>query len=251
MSKVVVGGIGRNAGRPGRHGRGRLDVTVFQNAIAKGLPNGRRRRPFARPKTERQIWVPFELVTPQTSGLRHGQPVGPGSQEPSIQSRPPAAFLLYRPRREKRGRSDDCFTGLVAPFDSDESHFGEKRPPFVNFIHRHCDWRGASRGRRLQHIALRNVNHRQRLRVPLRDRECGRKGFAMPFWPLRIDDRGLCDGTTEFGDVGLLPTVATDLAITLPLAASSSASTRSGHLRAPRSWTALTGRSNASRCFSG
>lgn len=66
MSKVVVGGIDATPDGLAAMAAGDLDVTVFQNAIAQGAAAMDAAVALSRgQKTERQIWVPFELVTPQ------------------------------------------------------------------------------------------------------------------------------------------------------------------------------------------
>ncbi|WP_018095966.1 sugar ABC transporter substrate-binding protein [Sinorhizobium meliloti] len=66
MSKVVVGGIDATPDGLAAMAAGDLDVTVFQNAIAQGTAAMDAAVALSRgQKTERQIWVPFELVTPQ------------------------------------------------------------------------------------------------------------------------------------------------------------------------------------------
>ena len=66
MSKVVVGGIDATPDGLAAMAAGDLDVTVFQNAIAQGATAMDAAVALAREeKTERQIWVPFELVTPE------------------------------------------------------------------------------------------------------------------------------------------------------------------------------------------
>lgn len=66
MSKVVVGGIDATPDGLAAMAAGDLDVTVFQNAIAQGAAAMDAAVALSRAqKTERQIWVPFELVTPQ------------------------------------------------------------------------------------------------------------------------------------------------------------------------------------------
>ncbi|WP_457664279.1 substrate-binding domain-containing protein [Sinorhizobium medicae] len=66
MSKVVVGGIDATPDGLAAMAAGDLDVTVFQNAIAQGAAAMDAAVALARDqKTERQIWVPFELVTPE------------------------------------------------------------------------------------------------------------------------------------------------------------------------------------------
>ncbi|MDW9584722.1 substrate-binding domain-containing protein (plasmid) [Sinorhizobium meliloti] len=66
MSKVVVGGIDATPDGPAAMAAGDLDVTVFQNAIAQGAAAMDAAVALSRDqKTERQIWVPFELVTPE------------------------------------------------------------------------------------------------------------------------------------------------------------------------------------------
>ncbi|MDW9436587.1 substrate-binding domain-containing protein [Sinorhizobium meliloti] len=66
MSKVVVGGIDATPDGLAAMAAGDLDVTVFQNAIAQGAAAMDAAVALSRDqKTERQIWVPFELVTPE------------------------------------------------------------------------------------------------------------------------------------------------------------------------------------------
>ncbi|AGA11626.1 sugar ABC transporter substrate-binding protein [Sinorhizobium meliloti] len=66
MSKVVVGGIDATPDGLAAMAAGDLDVTVFQNAIAQGVAAMDAAVALSRDrKTERQIWVPFELVTPE------------------------------------------------------------------------------------------------------------------------------------------------------------------------------------------
>lgn len=66
MSKVVVGGIDATPDGLAAMAADDLDVTVFQNAIAQGAAAMDAAVALSRgQKTERQIWVPFELVTPQ------------------------------------------------------------------------------------------------------------------------------------------------------------------------------------------
>jgi len=66
MSKVVVGGIDATPDGLAAMAAGDLDVTVFQNAIAQGAAAMDAAVALSRgQKNERQIWVPFELVTPQ------------------------------------------------------------------------------------------------------------------------------------------------------------------------------------------
>ncbi|WP_434118688.1 substrate-binding domain-containing protein [Sinorhizobium meliloti] len=66
MSKVVVGGIDATSDGLAAMAAGDLDVTVFQNAIAQGAAAMDAAVALSRDqKTERQIWVPFELVTPE------------------------------------------------------------------------------------------------------------------------------------------------------------------------------------------
>ncbi|WP_248448057.1 sugar ABC transporter substrate-binding protein [Sinorhizobium meliloti] len=66
MSKVVVGGIDATPDGLAAMAAGDLDVTVFQNAIAQGAASMDAAVALSRDqKTERQIWVPFELVTPE------------------------------------------------------------------------------------------------------------------------------------------------------------------------------------------
>ena len=66
MSKVVVGGIDATPDGLAAMAAGDLDVTVFQNAIAQGAAAMDAAVALSRgQKTVRQIWVPFELVTPQ------------------------------------------------------------------------------------------------------------------------------------------------------------------------------------------
>ncbi|MDW9787293.1 substrate-binding domain-containing protein [Sinorhizobium meliloti] len=66
MSKVVVGGIDATPDGLAAIAAGDLDVTVFQNAIAQGAAAMDAAVALSRDqKTERQIWVPFELVTPE------------------------------------------------------------------------------------------------------------------------------------------------------------------------------------------
>ncbi|MDW9958841.1 substrate-binding domain-containing protein [Sinorhizobium meliloti] len=66
MSKVVVGGIDATPDGLVAMAAGDLDVTVFQNAIAQGAAAMDAAVALSRDqKTERQIWVPFELVTPE------------------------------------------------------------------------------------------------------------------------------------------------------------------------------------------
>ncbi|RVM95827.1 hypothetical protein, partial [Sinorhizobium meliloti] len=60
---------------------------------------------------------------------------------------------------------------------------------------------------RLQHIALRNINHRQRLLARVAFANGGRKGFAMPLAIFALTIAAYAIGTTEFVIVGLLPTV--------------------------------------------
>ncbi|RMI18979.1 substrate-binding domain-containing protein [Sinorhizobium meliloti] len=66
MSKVVVGGIDATPDGLAAMAAGDLDVTVFQNAIAQGAAAMDAAVALSRDqKTARQIWVPFELVTPE------------------------------------------------------------------------------------------------------------------------------------------------------------------------------------------
>ncbi|MDX1036180.1 substrate-binding domain-containing protein [Sinorhizobium medicae] len=66
MSKVVVGGIDATPDGLAAMAAGDLDVTVFQNAIAQGAAAMDAAVALSRDQeTERQIWVPFELVTPE------------------------------------------------------------------------------------------------------------------------------------------------------------------------------------------
>ncbi|MDW9699831.1 substrate-binding domain-containing protein [Sinorhizobium meliloti] len=66
MSKVVVGGIDATPDGLAAMAAGDLDVTVFQNAIAQGAAAMDAAVALSRDqKTERQIWVAFELVTPE------------------------------------------------------------------------------------------------------------------------------------------------------------------------------------------
>ncbi|RVL64467.1 substrate-binding domain-containing protein [Sinorhizobium meliloti] len=66
MSKVVVGGIDATPDGLAAMAGGDLDVTVFQNAIAQGAAAMDAAVALSRDqKTARQIWVPFELVTPE------------------------------------------------------------------------------------------------------------------------------------------------------------------------------------------
>ncbi|MDX0661832.1 substrate-binding domain-containing protein [Sinorhizobium medicae] len=66
MSKVVVGGIDATPDGLAALAAGDLDVTVFQNAIAQGAAAMDAAVALSRDQeTERQIWVPFELVTPE------------------------------------------------------------------------------------------------------------------------------------------------------------------------------------------
>jgi ABC-type sugar transport system substrate-binding protein len=66
MESVVVAGIDATPDGLAAMKSGDLDVTVFQNAIAQGAAATDAAVALARKeKTERNIWVPFELVTPQ------------------------------------------------------------------------------------------------------------------------------------------------------------------------------------------
>lgn len=66
MSKVVVAGIDATPNGLAAMAQGDLDVTAFQNAVAQGAAAMDAAVALARgEKTERHIWVPFELVTPQ------------------------------------------------------------------------------------------------------------------------------------------------------------------------------------------
>ena len=66
MSKVVVAGIDATPDGLAAMAQGDLDVTVFQNAVAQGAAAMDAAVALARgEKTERHIWVPFELVTPE------------------------------------------------------------------------------------------------------------------------------------------------------------------------------------------
>ncbi|RVL62876.1 substrate-binding domain-containing protein [Sinorhizobium meliloti] len=66
MSKVVVGGIDATPDGLAAMAAGDLDVTVFQNAIAQRAAAMDAAVALSRDqKTARQIWVPFELVTPE------------------------------------------------------------------------------------------------------------------------------------------------------------------------------------------
>ncbi|MDX0853505.1 substrate-binding domain-containing protein [Sinorhizobium medicae] len=66
MSKVVVGGIDATPDGLAAMAAGDLEVTVFQNAIAQGAAAMDAAVALSRDQeTERQIWVPFELVTPE------------------------------------------------------------------------------------------------------------------------------------------------------------------------------------------
>ncbi|EJN02766.1 sugar ABC transporter substrate-binding protein [Phyllobacterium sp. YR531] len=66
MANVVVAGIDATPDGLAAMASKDLDVTVFQNAIAQGAAATDAAIALARKqKTERNIWVPFELVTPQ------------------------------------------------------------------------------------------------------------------------------------------------------------------------------------------
>lgn len=66
MANVVVAGIDATPDGLAAMKTGNLDVTVFQNAIAQGAAATDAAVALARKQpVERNIWVPFELVTPQ------------------------------------------------------------------------------------------------------------------------------------------------------------------------------------------
>ncbi|WP_276122088.1 sugar ABC transporter substrate-binding protein [Pararhizobium qamdonense] len=67
LSKVVVGGIDATQDGLAAMAAGDLEVTVFQNAIAQGAAAVDAAIALSRKeKVERNIWIPFELVTPDT-----------------------------------------------------------------------------------------------------------------------------------------------------------------------------------------
>ena len=66
MDKVVVAGIDATPDGLKAMKDGDLDITVFQNATAQGKESVKAAIAMSKQQpTERQIWVPFELVTPQ------------------------------------------------------------------------------------------------------------------------------------------------------------------------------------------
>lgn len=66
MSKVIVAGIDATPDGLAAMAQDDLDVTVFQNAVAQRAAAMDAAVALARgEKTERHIWMPFELVTPQ------------------------------------------------------------------------------------------------------------------------------------------------------------------------------------------
>jgi inositol transport system substrate-binding protein len=69
MKKVIVGGVDATQDALAAMKAGDLDVTVFQNAAAQGSGAVDTALKLAKgEKVERLVWVPFELVTPDSMG---------------------------------------------------------------------------------------------------------------------------------------------------------------------------------------
>ena len=74
MQDVVVVGIDATADGLAAMGAGDLDVTVFQNAAGQAASAMDAALALARGQTvERQMMVPFELVSPQTMAAYAGR----------------------------------------------------------------------------------------------------------------------------------------------------------------------------------
>jgi inositol transport system substrate-binding protein len=66
LGKIIVGGVGASPDALAEMDKGRLNVTVFQNAKGQGYGGIRAAAALATgQKIDMQIWIPYELVTPE------------------------------------------------------------------------------------------------------------------------------------------------------------------------------------------
>jgi len=66
LGKIIVGGVDASPDALAEMDKGRLNVTVFQNAVGQGEGGIKAAIAVARgEKVDHLTWVPFELVTPE------------------------------------------------------------------------------------------------------------------------------------------------------------------------------------------
>ena len=66
MGKIIVGGVDASPDALYEMDKGRLNITVFQNAKGQGEAGIKAAIALAHgEKIEQMIWVPYELVTPE------------------------------------------------------------------------------------------------------------------------------------------------------------------------------------------
>jgi inositol transport system substrate-binding protein len=66
LGQIIVGGVDASPDALAEMDKGRLNVTVFQNAVGQGEGGIKAAIALARGETVEQItWIPYELVTPE------------------------------------------------------------------------------------------------------------------------------------------------------------------------------------------